>query len=76
MKSNKKKLILCNDNVNSFDDVIFALMEICEYNIYQAEQCALIVHNSGTCLLKEGEKDIVGWYGRRLSDMGLKIKII
>jgi len=51
---NKKKLILLNDNVNSFDGVILALMEVCGYNIYQAEQCALIVHNTGKCIIKEG----------------------
>jgi|APGre2960657373_1045057.scaffolds.fasta_scaffold153518_1 ATP-dependent Clp protease adaptor protein ClpS len=75
MIMNKKKLILLNDNVNSFDGVILALMEVCGYNIYQAEQCALIVHNTGKCIIKEGFiEELDKWRGE-LKRMGLKIKI-
>ena len=33
-----------NDDVNTFDWVIRSLIDICEHEIEQAEQCALIVH--------------------------------
>lgn len=48
-------LILWNDNVNSFDDVIDALIEICEHDPHQAEQCAMIAHLKGKCIIKSGE---------------------
>jgi len=75
MKPNKKKLILYNDNVNSFDNVIDSLMKICGYNIYQAEQCALIVHNTGKCILKEGRVSQLEEYMLKLQSRRLKIKI-
>jgi ATP-dependent Clp protease adaptor protein ClpS len=76
MKSTKKKLILYNDNVNSFDNVIDSLMKICGYNIYQAEQCALIVHNTGKCVLKEGRVEKLEEYMLKLQSRRLKIKIV
>lgn len=76
MKMSKKKLILYNDNVNSFDDVIDSLMGICGYNIYQAEQCALIVHNAGKCVLKEGRVEELEEFMMKLRSRRLKIKIV
>ena len=76
MKSTKKKLILYNDNVNSFDNVIDSLMKICGYNIYQAEQCALIVHNTGKCVLKKGRVEKLEEYMLKLQSRRLKIKIV
>ncbi|NDB54487.1 ATP-dependent Clp protease adaptor ClpS [archaeon] len=76
MKSTKKKLILYNDNVNSFDNVIDSLMKICGYNIYQAEQCALIVHNTGKCVLKEGRVQELEEFMLKLQSRRLKIKIV
>jgi len=76
MKSTKKKLILYNDNVNSFDNVIDSLMKICGYNIYQAEQCALIVHNTGKCVLKEGRVEELEEFMLKLQSRRLKIKIV
>ena len=76
MRSTKKKLILYNDNVNSFDNVIDSLMKICGYNIYQAEQCALIVHNTGKCVLKEGRVEELEEFMLKLQSRRLKIKIV
>ncbi len=45
-------LILWNDDVNSFDDVIDALVDICEHDAHQAEQCATIAHYKGKCAVK------------------------
>lgn len=76
MKPNKKKLILYNDDVNSFDNVIASLIKVCGYNIYQAEQCALIVHNTGKCVLREGEIDDLNEWMLKLRSRRLKIKIV
>jgi ATP-dependent Clp protease adaptor protein ClpS len=52
-----KKLILWNDNVNTFDYVIEVLIEVCGHNPYQAETCALIAHYKGKCAVKVGSLD-------------------
>lgn len=69
------KLVLYNDNVNSFDDVILSLMEVLKHNVYQAEQCAVIVHKVGKCDIKVGSIKELEKYKKELKDKGLKIKI-
>jgi ATP-dependent Clp protease adaptor protein ClpS len=53
-KDNQNNLVLFNDNINSFDHVIFCLTMICDHNPVQAHQCALIAHNNGKCIIKTG----------------------
>lgn len=55
-----------NDNVNTFDNVILSFVEICKHTLEQAEQCAMIIHNNGKCIIKTGELDI-------LTDMNFKL---
>ncbi len=47
-------LIVWNDDVNTFDHVIKALMEICHHSPEQAEQCTLLIHFKGKCSVKSG----------------------
>ena len=49
-----KELILYNDDVNTFDFVIETLVEVCEHDPLQAEQCAMVVHFNGKCSVKSG----------------------
>lgn len=51
---NEKEIILFNDPHNSFDTVIKALIVTCKHSLDQAEQCALIAHNKGSCSVKKG----------------------
>jgi len=51
------QLIVFNDDVNTFDHVINALIEICKHSPEQAEQCTLIIHYKGKCCVKEGTFD-------------------
>jgi ATP-dependent Clp protease adaptor protein ClpS len=51
------KVILFNDEVNTFDFVIQSLIEVCEHDQIQAEQATMIVHYNGKCDVKHGEKD-------------------
>ncbi len=53
-KDSGKKLILFNDDINTFDFVIETLIEVCGHNPQQAENCALIVHFKGKCAIKIG----------------------
>lgn len=47
-------LVLYNDDVNTFDHVIDALVEVCNHTPEQAEQSALIAHYKGKCSVMEG----------------------
>jgi ATP-dependent Clp protease adaptor protein ClpS len=49
-----RDLILYNDDVNTFDHVIESLIEICQHDVIQAEQCTYIVHYNGKCTVKSG----------------------
>ncbi len=49
-----KKLILFNDDFNSFDFIINSLVEVCHHDIMQAENCAMIAHYKGKCPIKNG----------------------
>ncbi len=49
------RLILFNDEVNTFDHVVDSLMEICRHSAEQAEQCAMITHYKGKCAVMNGE---------------------
>ncbi len=53
-KNSGKKLILFNDDINTFDFVIEALIEVCGHDSHQAENCALIAHFKGKCAIKAG----------------------
>jgi ATP-dependent Clp protease adaptor protein ClpS len=50
--SKNNKIIVYNDDVNTFDHVIDTLMRVCEHTPEQAEQCSLIVHYNGKCTVK------------------------
>ena len=49
-----KELILYNDDVNTFEHVIQTLIDVCEHDHVQAEQCTLIAHYRGKCGVKNG----------------------
>lgn len=51
----ENKLIIHNDEVNTFDWVIETLVEVCKHNYEQAEQCSLIIHNKGKYAVKHGK---------------------
>jgi ATP-dependent Clp protease adaptor protein ClpS len=50
-------LIVWNDDVNTFDWVIESLVDVCQHEPTQAEQCALIIHHKGKCGVKKGSFD-------------------
>ena len=48
------EIVLCNDDVNTFDHVIDTLIRVCQHSSEQAEQCAILVHYKGKCTVKTG----------------------
>ena len=51
---NERFLVLYNDDYHTFEYVIDALVNICEHDTVQAEQCTLLVHYKGKCDVKKG----------------------
>nr|WP_042288240.1 ATP-dependent Clp protease adaptor ClpS [Nonlabens ulvanivorans] len=50
----ENKIVLYNDEVNTFDHVIDMLVAACDHTPLQAEQCSMIVHYKGKCSVKTG----------------------
>ena len=70
-----RDLILYNDEFNTFDFVIKSLIEVCEHDPLQAEQCTVIVHYNGKCVVKSGEFDTLNPMRHALVDRGLSAVI-
>ena len=68
-------LILYNDDVNTFEHVIKALVEVCGHDSVQAEQCAMIVHFKGSCEVKIGVLEVLNAMSRSLNSKGLNSKV-
>ncbi len=70
-----RKIILYNDDYNTFDHVIKCLVEICNHSSIQAEQCAFIVHYNGKCDVMHGEDEKLDTCCRLLQLKGLSATI-
>lgn len=70
-----RKIVLYNDEVNTFDWVIDSLIEVCRHEPVQAEQCTLIVHFKGKCDVKEGDWETLEPMCTALLDRGLTAEI-
>ena len=70
-----KSLVLYNDDFNTFDTVINALIKVCKHETIQAEQCTWIVHYNGKCAVKEGEFSKLRPMRQALAERGLDAKI-
>ena len=71
----KHKIILYNDDHNTFIHVINCLVKYCKHDNLQAEQCATIVHHNGKCSVKEGEYNWLKPICTALTDQGLSAQI-
>lgn len=76
MEDDVYKIILWNDDVNTFDFVIEALIEICEHTLEQAEQCTMLVHCKGKCTVKTGSLEKLKPMHQQLLDRGLTSEIV
>ncbi|MBP5515488.1 MAG: ATP-dependent Clp protease adaptor ClpS [Bacteroidales bacterium] len=54
LDDNGSKLVLYNDDYHTFDYVIKALVDICRHTYEQAEQCTIMIHYTGKCIVKSG----------------------
>lgn len=74
-KDRSRSLILHNDEVNTFDFVIECLIDICDHNPVQAEQCTYIIHYKGKCEVKSGSYNYLNSMRLALIDKGLQATI-
>jgi ATP-dependent Clp protease adaptor protein ClpS len=68
-------LIVYNDDVNTFDHVTDCLIDICEHEQQQAEQCTWIIHYNGKCQVKKGEYEELAAMCTALHDRGLSAAV-
>jgi ATP-dependent Clp protease adaptor protein ClpS len=69
------RLILKNDDENSYLLVIAALVRFCDHGKEQAEQCAIIAHNNGKCDIMSGNYIEMLEIQSGLTDIGLDVEI-
>lgn len=68
-------LILHNDDVHDFEYVINSLIDICNHEPVQAEQCTFLVHYRGMCDVKIGKYDQLKSMYDRLIERELTVSI-
>jgi ATP-dependent Clp protease adaptor protein ClpS len=72
---NQAKLVLHNDDTNTFDYVMEMLVEVCDHSLTQAEQCATITHFKGKCEVKSGSFSDMKELRYQLISRGLKASV-
>jgi ATP-dependent Clp protease adaptor protein ClpS len=70
------KLILHNDDRNSFPKVMASLIRFCDHLPMQAEQCVLIAHNAGKCSIMTGDYIELLDIKHDLENVNLKVDLI
>ena len=81
-KSNKSEesvnqhfLVLFNDEVHDFSYVIESLVEVCDHDNVQAEQCTYLAHYKGRCEIKQGAYEDLKQMKQALIERGLQSEI-
>ncbi|MCJ7821153.1 MAG: ATP-dependent Clp protease adaptor ClpS [Bacteroidales bacterium] len=67
----EKSLLLINDDVNSFNHVIKTLIDVCGHDQMQAEQCAVLTHHKGGCVIKMGDALTLEKLSMKLKELNL-----
>ncbi len=74
-QQHQAKLVLHNDDINTFDYVMEMLVEICDHSMTQAEQCATITHFKGKCEVRSGSLTSMKELRYELISRGLKATV-
>lgn len=70
------KLILWNDDINTFDYVVESLIDVCAFEEVQATQLALLAHYKGKIILKTGNENDLSAIRYQLDELGLNVELI
>lgn len=68
-------LFLHNDDIHDFMFVIDSLIEVCDHDLVQAEQCTYLVHYRGECEIKVGKLEKLRSLYNKLDRKGLTVSI-
>jgi len=71
----QSKLIIHNDEVNTFEWVIETLVQICRHTSEQAEQCAYLIHHKGKYAVKHGQLEKLKPMKDAITDRGISATI-
>ena len=69
------KLVVYNDDHNTFDWVIDCFVEVCNHTVVQSEQLSYMVHFRGKAIVKTGAKKVIKPMKEALLDSGLSAVI-
>ncbi len=72
---NQVRLVLHNDDINTFDYVMETLVGVCNHSLTQAEQCATITHYKGKCEVRTGTLKEMKELRYQLISRGLKASV-
>lgn len=75
-EASQHRIVLHNDDFNTFDFVIESLIEVCEHDFIQAEQCTMLVHYKGKCEVKTGDLDDLKPRCSELLKRGLSAELV
>jgi ATP-dependent Clp protease adaptor protein ClpS len=75
-EENLRSLMLINDDINSFDHVIKSLVDVCGHDEIQAEQCAVLTHIKGGCVIKIADARTVEKMRMKLRELSLDTVVI
>jgi ATP-dependent Clp protease adaptor protein ClpS len=69
------KIVVYNDDVNTFDWVIECFVKVCQHNTAQAEQLSYIIHFNGKATVKTGSMRELTPVKEALQERGLSAVI-
>jgi ATP-dependent Clp protease adaptor protein ClpS len=75
-EENERTLMLINDDINSFDHVISSLVDVCGHDKIQAEQCAVLTHIKGECIIKIADATTLETMSAKLRELSLETVVI
>lgn len=76
LEKEENEIVVYNDEVNTFDHVIETLMQTCDHDALQAEQCTLLIHYKGKCGVKSGDYEDLEPRCSMILEAGLSAEIL
>ncbi|HRG89683.1 MAG TPA: ATP-dependent Clp protease adaptor ClpS [Chitinophagales bacterium] len=70
-----RKLIIHNDDHNTFEWVIETLIRVCRHSAEQAEQCSYIIHSKGKYAVKHGTYNTLRPMKEAIAERGINVTI-
>lgn len=71
-----RSLVVYNDDFNTFEHVIKTLIDVCEHEPEQAEQCTLLIHHKGKCTVKSGSFEELAPRCAAIHDRGISADVV